>query len=153
VAATEKGISAVSIGNPDADLERALFDEYPAAEIRRDETGLREYVNALIKYIDGKQPNLNLPVDIQVTAFQWRVYETLRAIPYGQTCSYAEVAETMGQPKAIRAVAQACASNPTALVIPCHRVVRKTGHPGGYRWGTQTKRTLLAKEKIVAQSP
>jgi len=79
------------------------------------------------------------------------VYETLRAIPYGQTRSYAEVAETIGHPKAVRAVAQACASNPTALIIPCHRVVRKNGHPGGYRWGTQTKKTLLAKEKIAAQ--
>jgi AraC family transcriptional regulator of adaptative response/methylated-DNA-[protein]-cysteine methyltransferase len=152
VAATERGISAVSIGRFDVALEGALFDEYPAAEICRDETGLGEYVNALLKYIDGKQPNLNLPMDIQVTAFQWRVYETLRAIPYGQTRSYAEVAETMGQPKAIRAVARACASNPAALVIPCHRVVQKTGHPGGYRWGTQTKRALLAKEKIAAQS-
>jgi AraC family transcriptional regulator of adaptative response/methylated-DNA-[protein]-cysteine methyltransferase len=150
VAATEKGISAVSIGKSDPPLEGALFDEYPAAEIRRDEAGLREYVNALLKYIDGKQPNLNLPLDIQVTAFQWQVYETLRSIPYGQTRSYAEIAETIGHPKAVRAVAQACASNPTAIVIPCHRVVRKNGHPGGYRWGTHTKQTLLAKEKTVA---
>ncbi|MBM4349994.1 MAG: bifunctional DNA-binding transcriptional regulator/O6-methylguanine-DNA methyltransferase Ada [Deltaproteobacteria bacterium] len=152
VAATNKGISAVSIGKCDAALEGALFDEYPAAEISRDETGLGEYVNALLKYVDGKQPNLNLPLDIRVTAFQWRVYETLRAIPYGETRSYTEIAETIGHPKAVRAVAQACASNPTALIVPCHRVVRKNGHPGGYRWGTQTKRTLLAKEKIAAQS-
>ncbi len=150
VAATEKGISSVSIGKSDPPLESALFDEYPAAEIRRDEAGLREYVKALLKYIDGKQPNLNLPLDIQVTAFQWRVYEALRSIPYGQTRSYAQVAQTIGHPKAARAVAQACASNPTALIIPCHRVVRKNGHPGGYRWGTQTKRTLLAKEKVLA---
>jgi len=152
VAATEKGISAVCIGKSDADLEAALFDEYPAAEIRRDEAGLGEYVSALLKYLDGEQPNLNLPLDVQVTAFQWRVYEALRAIPYGQTRSYAEIAETIDHPKAVRAVAQACASNPAALLIPCHRVVRKDGHSGGYRWGTQIKLTLLAKEKISAQS-
>ncbi|MCX5906287.1 MAG: methylated-DNA--[protein]-cysteine S-methyltransferase, partial [Deltaproteobacteria bacterium] len=104
------------------------------------------------KYIAGKQPHLNLPLDVQVTAFQWRVYKELRTIPYGQTRSYAEVAEAIGQPQAVRAVARACASNPAALLIPCHRVVRKDGHPGGYRWGIPTKRTLLAKEKIVAQS-
>jgi AraC family transcriptional regulator of adaptative response/methylated-DNA-[protein]-cysteine methyltransferase len=146
VAATEKGISAVSIGKSDAALEGALFDEYPAAEIRRDETGLGKYVNALLKYIDGKQqfePTCGYALLPSGTC----EYCT---IP-GQTRSYAEVAETMGRPEAARAVAQACASNPTALVIPCHRVVRKTGHPGGYRWGTQTKRTLLAKEKIAAQ--
>lgn len=149
VAATEKGISSVSIGKSDGPLEDALFDEYPAAEIRRDEAGLREVVNALLKYIDGNQPNLNLPLDIRVTAFQWRVYKTLRTIPYGHTRSYAEVAKTMGHPKAVRAVAQACASNPAAIIIPCHRVIRKNGDPGGYRWGTQTKKALLAKEKIV----
>ena len=152
VAATEKGISAVCIGKSDADLEAALSDEYPAAEIRRDEAGLGEYVSALLKYLDGEQPNLNLPLDVQVTAFQWRVYEALRAIPYGQTRSYAEIAETIDHPKAVRAVAQACASNPAALLIPCHRVVRKDGHSGGYRWGAQIKLTLLAKEKISAQS-
>jgi AraC family transcriptional regulator, regulatory protein of adaptative response / methylated-DNA-[protein]-cysteine methyltransferase len=151
VAATEKGVSAVSIGKSDALLESALFNEYPAAEIRRDEAGLGGYVGALLKFVDGKQPNLNLPLDVQVTAFQWHVYEALRSIPYGQTRSYAEVAETIGHPKAVRAVAQACASNPTALIIPCHRVVRKNGHPGGYRWGTETKQTLLAKEKLPAQ--
>ena len=150
VAATEKGISAVSIGKSDAALGGALSDEYPAAEIRRDEAGLGEYVGILLKYLDGKQPNLNLPLDIQVTAFQRRVYETLRAIPYGQTRTYSEVAESIGHPQAVRAVGQACASNPTALIIPCHRVIRKNGHPGGYRWGTQTKRTLLAKETIAA---
>ena len=153
VAATEKGVSAVSIGKADALLEGALGDEYPAAEIRRDDAGLGEYVDALLKHIDGVQPNLDLPLDIQVTAFQWRVYETLRAIPYGQTRFYAEVAESMGHPKAARAVAQACASNPTAIIIPCHRVIRKDKHPGGYRWGAQTKRTLLAKESTGAQSP
>ena len=153
VAATEKGVSAVSIGNSDGALEGALRHEYPAADIRRDQAGLGEYVKALLRNIDGKQPNLDLPLDIQATAFQWLVYETLRAIPYGQTRSYAEVGETMGHPKTARAAAQACASNPTALIISCHRVVRKDEHPGGYRWGAQIKRILLVKEKIAAQLP
>lgn len=152
VAATKKGISAVSIGQTDAALERALSDEYPAAEIRRDESGLGEYVSTLLRYIDGKQPNLKLPLDVQVTAFQWRVYEALRTIPYGQTRSYTEVGEIMGQPQAVRAVAHACASNPAALIIPCHRVVRKGGHLSGYRWGIETKRALLAKERDAAES-
>ena len=151
VAATEKGISAVSIGKSDAALKRALFDEYPEAEIHRDEAGLGEYLGVLLRYADGKQPNLNLPVDIRVTAFQWRVYETLRAIPFGQTRSYAKVAEEMGHPQAVRAVARACASNPTALVIPCHRVIRKNGGIGGYRWGTKIKQILLAKEQTGAK--
>ncbi len=152
VAATEKGISAVSIGKSDTALKAALYGEYQAAEIRRDEAGLGRYVSALLKYLAGKQPNLSLPLDVQVTAFQWLVYEVLRAIPYGQTRSYAEVAASIGHPGAVRAVARACASNPTALLIPCHRVVRKDGQLGGYRWGTETKRALLAREKIAGQS-
>ena len=151
VAATEKGISAVSIGKSDAVLERSLSDEYPAAEIIRDDSGLGAYASAFLKYAEGKQPNLNLPLDIKVTAFQWSVYETLRTIPHGQTRSYAQVAEAMGHPRAVRAVAGACASNPAALIIPCHRVVRKNGLLGGYRWGTKAKRDLLRQERIAAQ--
>jgi len=147
VGATGKGICAVSIGKSDKALEIALFNEYPAAEIRWDRTGLREYVTDLLKYLDGKQPNLDLPLDVQVTAFQWKVYETLKAIPYGHTRTYAEIAEAIGRPKAVRAVARACATNPAAMVIPCHRVVRKDGSPGGYRWGVERKKTLLEKEQ------
>jgi AraC family transcriptional regulator of adaptative response/methylated-DNA-[protein]-cysteine methyltransferase len=84
---------------------------------------------------------------VQVTAFQWKVYETLKAIPYGHTRTYREIAEAIGRPKAVRAVAQACATNPTAMVIPCHRVVRKDGSLGGYRWGLERKKTLLEKER------
>jgi AraC family transcriptional regulator of adaptative response/methylated-DNA-[protein]-cysteine methyltransferase len=146
VAATEKGVCAVSIGKTDETLEAALSSEYPGAEIHRDRGGLSEYVAALLKYFDGKQPNLDLPLDVRVTAFQWRVYEALRAIPYGQTRTYGEIAEVIGDPKAVRAVARACAKNPTAIVIPCHRVVRKDGSLGGYRWGVERKKTLLAHE-------
>jgi AraC family transcriptional regulator of adaptative response/methylated-DNA-[protein]-cysteine methyltransferase len=148
VAATEKGVSAVSIGKSDKALESALSSEYAAAEIHRDEAGLGEYITILLKYLGGEKPHWGLPLDVQVTAFQWKVYEALRAIPYGHTRTYEEVAKAINQPRAVRAVARACAANPTAIVIPCHRVVRKDGGLGGYRWGTGTKRALLAKEKI-----
>jgi len=147
VAATGKGICAVSIGKSDQFLKTALLNEYSAAEIHWDKTGLKEYVTALLKYLDGKLPNLDLPLDVQVTAFQWKVYEALKAIPYGHTRTYREIAEAIGHPKAVRAVARACATNPTAMVIPCHRVVRKDGSLGGYRWGLERKKTLLEKER------
>ncbi len=147
VAATEKGLSAVSIGESEKALEAALFSEYPAAEIDRDEAGLGRYVAALIQYLGGKDRGLDLPLDIQVTAFQRRVYEALRAIPYGHTRTYEEIAKTIGKPEAVRAVGRACATNPAAIVIPCHRVVRKDGQVGGYRWGSETKEALLANEK------
>jgi AraC family transcriptional regulator of adaptative response/methylated-DNA-[protein]-cysteine methyltransferase len=147
VAATEKGICAVSIGKTDETLEASLSSEYPGAEIHRDRGGLREYVTALLKYFDGKQPDPDLPLDVRVTAFQWKVYEALRTIPYGQTRTYGEIAEVIGHPKAVRAVARACAKNPVAIVIPCHRVVRKDGGLGGYRWCVERKKALLAHER------
>lgn len=147
VAATGKGICAVSIGKSNHFLKSALLNEYPAAEIHWDKTGLKEYVTVLLKYLDGKQPSLDLPLDMQVTAFQWKVYEALKAIPYGHTRTYREIAQAIGRPKAARAVARACATNPTAMVVPCHRVVRKDGSLGGYRWGLEHKKTLLEKER------
>jgi len=147
VAATENGVCAVSIGKTDKTLEAALFSEYPAAEIHWDQDGLFGYVTALLEYFSGKQLNLDLPLEVQVTAFQCRVYEALRAIPYGHTRTYGEIAEAIGTPRAVRAVARACAANPTAIVIPCHRVIRKDGGTGGYRWGLERKKTLLAKER------
>jgi AraC family transcriptional regulator of adaptative response/methylated-DNA-[protein]-cysteine methyltransferase len=147
VAATGKGICAVSIGKSDPSLKTALLNEYPAAEIHWDKSGLREDITALLKYLDGKLPNLDLPLDVRVTAFQWKVYEALKAIPYGLTRTYREIAEAIGHPKAVRAVARACATNPAAMVIPCHRVVRKDGSLGGYRWGLEHKKTLLEKER------
>jgi AraC family transcriptional regulator of adaptative response/methylated-DNA-[protein]-cysteine methyltransferase len=155
VAATEKGICAVSIGKTDKTLEAALSSEYPAAEIHWDQDGLLGYVTALLEYFSGKQLHLDLPLDVQVTAFQCRVYEALRAIPYGHTRTYGEIAGAIGHPRAVRAVARACAANPTAIVIPCHRVIRKDGGTGGYRWGLERKKTLLAKErgKVTDNSP
>ena len=151
VAATEKGICSVCIGDDDAQLEATLRQEYPRAEIRSDgedtsEEGLHAWVETLVRHLDGQQPHFDLPVDVQATAFQWRVWQELRAIPYGATRSYSQVAQSIGRPKATRAVARACATNPIAIIVPCHRVVREDGHMGGYRWGIERKEQLLAQE-------
>ncbi len=147
VAATGQGICAVSFGAEDARLEAFLKQEYPAAEIERGGKELNAWVQALLAHLEGNQPDLSLPLDLQATAFQLRVWEELRQIPYGETRSYAEVARAIGKPAAVRAVAQACARNPAVLVTPCHRVVRSDGALGGYRWGVQRKQALLAREK------
>lgn len=151
VAATEKGICSVCLGDEDESLETALRSEYNAATIQRDDAELSEEVGALLRHLRGQQPDLDLPLDVQATAFQWRVWQELRAIPYGSTRSYSEIAQAIGQPQARRAVARACATNPAALVIPCHRVVRGDGAPGGYRWGIERKRRLLAQEQEQTQ--
>jgi AraC family transcriptional regulator, regulatory protein of adaptative response / methylated-DNA-[protein]-cysteine methyltransferase len=134
-------------------LESALFAEYPAAEIARDGHGvnLSHWVDMLVSHLNGQQPHLDLPLDVQATAFQWRVWQELQSIPYGSTRSYSQVAKTLGQPKATRAVARACATNPVPLVVPCHRVVREDGNTGGYRWGLERKQQLLAQESKIAQ--
>ena len=151
VAATDKGVCAVRLGDEDPKLKAELAHEYPAAQLYRDESGaLSEWVKAILSYLEGQQPRLDLPLDIQATAFQRQVWEALRTIPYGSTRSYAEVASSLGQPTATRAVARACATNPVALVIPCHRVIRHDGSLGGYRWGLDRKRALLDKEKTIA---
>jgi AraC family transcriptional regulator, regulatory protein of adaptative response / methylated-DNA-[protein]-cysteine methyltransferase len=151
VAATEKGICSISMGSADATLEATLLKEYPAAEISRNEDNLNAWVTALLSHLDGQQPHLDLPLDIQATAFQWRVWQELQAIPYGDTRSYSEVAQAIGAPRAARAVARACATNPVPLVIPCHRVVREDGSSGGYRYGKERKQQLLEQEAKVAQ--
>jgi len=147
VAATAQGICAVSFGEEDASLESFLRSEYPAASLSRDDAAFKSWMDALLEHLEGVQPRLILPLDLQATAFQLRVWEELRKIPYGETRSYAEVARAIGEPKAVRAVANACASNPAAIVTPCHRVVRSDGQPGGYRWGMQRKQALLARER------
>jgi len=147
VAATNKGVCSVMLGDTDAALEVDLLNEFPAAEIHHDEELLRSSVNAIVDHLKSKSPHIDLPLDIQATAFQRQVWEQLRAIPYGQTHSYSEVAKAIGQEKAVRAVARACGTNPVALVIPCHRVVREDKSLGGYRWGLERKKKLLAREK------
>jgi AraC family transcriptional regulator of adaptative response/methylated-DNA-[protein]-cysteine methyltransferase len=147
VAATEKGVCKVTLGDDPAAMESALRNEYPAATLAGNLEGLQGMIDSLIQYMDGKTPSLELPLDIQATAFQWRVWKALQSIPYGSTQSYAQVAEAIGRPTAMRAVAQACASNPVALVIPCHRVVRSDGSLSGYRWGVERKQALLDQER------
>jgi AraC family transcriptional regulator of adaptative response/methylated-DNA-[protein]-cysteine methyltransferase len=150
IAGTERGVCSVQFGAEDEALETALAAEYPAASVRRDESGLGDWVEELLRHLDGSQPDLSLPLDLQATAFQTRVWEELRRIPYGATRSYAKVAEAIGQPTATRAVARACATNPVALITPCHRVIREGGSPGGYRWGLERKESLLELERRSA---
>jgi AraC family transcriptional regulator of adaptative response/methylated-DNA-[protein]-cysteine methyltransferase len=147
VAATRQGLCAVSFADNDETVEALLRAEYPAAQFVRDEAGLTEWVASLTAYLEGQKQPLEMPLDLQATAFQLRVWEELRAIPYGETRSYAQVAQAIGRPAAVRAVAHACASNPVAVVTPCHRVVRGDGSLAGYRWGLARKQALLAREK------
>jgi AraC family transcriptional regulator of adaptative response/methylated-DNA-[protein]-cysteine methyltransferase len=153
VAATERGVCAVSLGDSDAELEEALKKEYPAAAIQRDDAGLGEWVQLLLDYLTGHGRQAparpDLPLDVQATAFQWQVWRQLQTIPYGSTRSYAEIARALGRPGAARAVARACAANRVALAIPCHRVIREDGGLGGYRWGRERKRALLEQERAA----
>lgn len=149
VAATERGVCSVQFGDRDEELEAALAAEYPAAEIARDDARLGSFSEGLLRHLEGSRPDIALPLDLQATAFQLRVWEELRRIPYGSTRSYAEVAEALGRPTATRAVARACATNPVALVTPCHRVVRSGGAAGGYRWGIARKERLLERERSL----
>ena len=156
VGATKRGIAAVCLGANDTALERILRDEFPAAEIARDDAHLDGWVGDILAHLDGRRPHLDLPVDVRATAFQRAVWDALSAIPYGETRSYSEVAKAIGKPRAVRAVANACAANPVALVVPCHRVVRADGAAGGaaggYRWGDKRKQTLLKTERATARA-
>jgi len=147
VAATNKGLCAVRLGNTIGALEDDLKNEYSAAEIRKSAGALDNALQQIVEHLEGKQPKLSLPLDIRATAFQRQVWQALQSIPYGSTRSYSEVAKAIGQPKAVRAVARACATNPVALVIPCHRVIRGNESLGGYRWGIERKKKLLEKAK------
>jgi AraC family transcriptional regulator of adaptative response/methylated-DNA-[protein]-cysteine methyltransferase len=153
LAATERGVCAVSFGDDGGALEAALRGEYPAAQVERSDELLAEWAGAVAQFAAGERQALDLPLDLRATAFQLRVWRALREIPFGGTRSYAQVAESIGQPTAARAVARACASNRVALAIPCHRVVPAAGGVGGYRWGTDRKRRLLAQEHATAPDP
>ena len=151
VAATERGVCSVTLGDSDVELTRALFAEYPEASIDSKDTSISPSLNLwldrVLDSLKGEQRRVDLPTDIQATAFQWRVWEELRRIPFGSTRSYQEIAKAIGKPNAVRAVARACATNRLALVIPCHRVIRADKSLGGYRWGLARKRKLLEKEQ------
>ena len=150
VGATKRGIAAIYFGDDDDALEQTLASEFPAARRSRDDAGLGAWIAPLIAHLEGRQPHLELPLDVRATAFQRQVWEALRAIPPGETRSYGDVARAIGRPKAVRAVARACAANPVAVVVPCHRVVREDGSLGGYRWGIERKQALLETERKAA---
>ena len=150
VGATGRGLAAVYLGDDDAGLEAALRAEYPAADIRRDDHGLGRWIEPLLAHLQGRRPHLDLPLDVRATAFQRQVWEALRAIPYGETRSYGQIAAAIERPKAVRAVARACATNPLSVVVPCHRVIGATGDLSGYRWGIERKKRLLEAEKAGA---
>jgi AraC family transcriptional regulator of adaptative response/methylated-DNA-[protein]-cysteine methyltransferase len=147
VAATPRGVCAVAMGSTDTELTNALAREYPAATISADAGALAQSAIAIVAHLSGREPRLDLPLDVQATAFQWQVWQALSAIPYGETRTYGEVAAAIGQPRAVRAVARACATNPVAVAIPCHRVLPAAGGTGGYRWGAERKKALLAQEE------
>ncbi|MGD2157250.1 MAG: bifunctional DNA-binding transcriptional regulator/O6-methylguanine-DNA methyltransferase Ada [Anaerolineales bacterium] len=147
VAASEKGICAVQIGDTESGLTENFRREFKNAKIWRDDLVLFGWVEEILSHLNGQQPRLDLPLDVQATAFQKRVWQALQEIPYGSTCTYKELAAAIGQPTASRAVAGACAANPTALLIPCHRAIRSDGGLGGYRWGIERKQALLEGER------
>lgn len=150
VAATDKGICAVSLGDSPDELEGGLRREFPRADLERADDALAGWVRAIVAHLEGTDTALAVPTDLHGTEFQMRVWRALREIPYGDTRSYSEVARAIGQPSAVRAVAHACATNRVALVVPCHRVVREGGALGGYRWGLDRKRRLLRREQAVS---
>ena len=147
LAATEKGVCMVALGDNDGKLEDNLRGEFPAAGIRRGGGALESHLGAVLDHLSGKLPHLDLPLDVRATAFQWRVWECLRDIPKGETRSYKDIAAALGKPGAARAVGRACATNPVAIVIPCHRAVSADGKLNGYRWGIGRKKKLLARER------
>jgi len=143
---TERGICAVRLGEDDASLEAGLREEYPRAEIVHERALLAPWLAEVVAGLDGARQIEALAVDIRATAFQRRVWQALRRIPAGETRSYSQIARSIGQPTAVRAVARACATNPVALVVPCHRAIRDDGSLAGYRWGIERKELLIARE-------
>jgi AraC family transcriptional regulator, regulatory protein of adaptative response / methylated-DNA-[protein]-cysteine methyltransferase len=150
VAATERGVSAVYLGDKDSELVAELRAEYPQAQIAAAHDAYRRWVREIVQRTEGKQPQVDLPLDLQATAFQRRVWQQLQRIPRGATRTYTQVARAVGNPKAVRAVARACAMNPVSVVVPCHRVIRGDGNLAGYRCGLSRKQRLLAQERSAS---
>lgn len=151
VAATERGVCSVALGDTDAELQDALRREFPGAELEPAGGELDDWARAVVAAAEGHAPAPDLPLDLRATAFQLRVWRALREIPRGSTRSYGEIAAAIGSPGAARAVGRACAGNPVALVIPCHRAVRGDGAHGGYRWGAERKQRILEAETAVRE--
>jgi AraC family transcriptional regulator of adaptative response/methylated-DNA-[protein]-cysteine methyltransferase len=151
VAFTDEGVCAVELGDADAPLVRALRADFAGADISPAPAGANAWVESIVAQTRGLPARLEVPLDVRGTAFQWKVWKALQRIPLGHTRSYADVARTIGAPSAVRAVAGACARNPVAIVVPCHRVVRSDGALGGYRWGIARKERLLAGESAESK--
>jgi len=151
VAATERGISAVYLGDVESKLVEELRSEYPRAEISGATDSFERWVKEIVRRVEGNPPRIDLPLDLQATAFQRRVWQELQNIPRWATRTYSQVARALGQPKAVRAVARACATNPVSIVVPCHRVIREDGNLAGYRWGLSRKEQLLAQERAAGR--
>ena len=153
VAATGRGVCNVRVGSDPAALEAGLRAEFPFAPVVRDDAALADWAQALRRIAEGRTPGCEIPLDVPASRFRRRVFEALCAIPRGQTRTYAQIARAVGRPAGARAVGQACARNPVALVVPCHRVVPATGGVGGYRWGSERKRALLGREAGGPREP
>jgi AraC family transcriptional regulator of adaptative response/methylated-DNA-[protein]-cysteine methyltransferase len=153
VARTDKGVCAILLGDDPDTLVRELQDRFPRADLVGADAAFERTIASVVGFVDAPSVGLDLPLDVRGTAFQLRVWQALRAIPAGSTASYAEIARRIGAPTAARAVARACAANPLAVAIPCHRVVRTDGSLSGYRWGVDRKRRLLSAEKSRTRRP
>jgi AraC family transcriptional regulator, regulatory protein of adaptative response / methylated-DNA-[protein]-cysteine methyltransferase len=139
------------LGDAEKKLVAELREEYPHAEIFPATGGVQRWIREIVQRIEGKPAQVNLPLDLQATAFQRRVWQELQRIPRGKTRTYSQVARALGRPKAVRAVARACATNPVSIVVPCHRVIREDGSLAGYRWGITRKQQLLAMERAATE--
>jgi AraC family transcriptional regulator of adaptative response/methylated-DNA-[protein]-cysteine methyltransferase len=152
VAATDRGICAVMLGDRDAELEQSLATDFPEATRERAPREMERWIDTVLQSIEGKPLRADLPIDVNATDFKWRVWRALLEIPYGETRTYQQIAESIGSPRAVRAVGRACATNQAAIVIPCHRAVGSSGALTGYRWGVERKQRLLAHEREHART-
>ena len=146
VAATEKGLCSILFGDDPDSLARDLQDRFPKATLTGGDRQFEEWVAVVVGFVEAPRLGLDLPLDVRGTVFQQRVWRALQQIPIGTTASYSDIAKKVGAPGSARAIAQACAANPLAVAIPCHRVVRNDGELSGYRWGVERKRSLLGRE-------
>lgn len=153
VAATERGLCALLLGEDERELERDLRRRFARAQVHAAGAAFQQKVEQVVRFVERPQLGLSLPLDLRGTAFQERVWQALRAIPAGVTQSYQQVAQALGAPQAVRAVARACGANPLAVAVPCHRVVRSDGGLSGYRWGIERKQALLERERAAALAP
>lgn len=149
LARTAKGVCAITLGSAEAALLKGLRARFPEAQLQEGGAEVEALLREVVAFAEAPKVPLKLPLDLWGTAFQQRVWQALQKVPLGQTTSYGELAAAIGAPNSVRAVAGACGANPVALAVPCHRVLRKDGSLSGYRWGTEIKKSLLAKEAAL----